>query len=92
MKAKFLTIAGTASNVTKTSFIAILCEIGRQAGLNVIPFEAQNMHGETVTHLTGAEVSAAQWYQAGDRPPNVYINPILVKPSVQSCYFSCEGA
>ncbi|MFP3018813.1 MAG: nucleotide-binding protein [Candidatus Hodgkinia cicadicola] len=92
MKAKFLTIAGTASNVGKTLFTAILCEIGRQAGLNVIPFKAQNMCGETVTHLTGAEVSAAQWYQAGDQPPNVHINPILVKPSVQSCCLFSRGS
>ncbi|MGP1914577.1 MAG: nucleotide-binding protein [Candidatus Hodgkinia cicadicola] len=91
MTAKFLTIAGTASNVGKTLLSASLCEIGRRIGLNIIPFKAQNMCGETVTQSNGAEVSAAQWFQAGDRPPSAHINPILVKPSNQSCSLFLRG-
>ncbi|MGP1911463.1 MAG: nucleotide-binding protein [Candidatus Hodgkinia cicadicola] len=92
MVTKFLTIAGTASNVGKTLLSASLCEIGRRMGLNIVPFKAQNMCSETVTHANGSEVSSAQWHQLGHQPPNAHVNPILIKPSEQSCALYLRGA
>ncbi|MFP3037718.1 MAG: AAA family ATPase [Candidatus Hodgkinia cicadicola] len=89
--AKFLMIAGTASNVGKTLLSACLCEAGRRCGMNIAPFKAQNMSGSTVAQLNGAEVSTAQWFQTGGQTISVHMNPILVKPSARDSSLLVRG-
>ena len=83
MKHKNIMILGTGSNVGKSVVTAGLCRIFVQDGYKTAPFKSQNMALNSFITKDGKEMGRAQVVQAeaAGIEPEVYMNPILLKPT-----------
>lgn len=79
---KAIMVVGTASHAGKSLITTALCRILSRRGWRVAPFKGQNMALNSYVTATGAEVGYAQAVQAwaAGVPPQVEMNPILLKP------------
>ncbi|MDP4144831.1 MAG: cobyric acid synthase [Bacillota bacterium] len=87
-------IQGTASSVGKSIITAALCRIFKQDGYKVCPYKSQNMSLNSYVTLDGKEMGRAQVLQAyaAGLQPEVYMNPILLKPtSDKKCQVIVNG-
>ena len=83
---KNIMIQGTASNVGKSIIATALCKIFAEDGYSVAPFKSQNMALNSYVTLDGFEMGRAQAVQAEACGilPEVYMNPVLLKPSADT--------
>jgi len=81
-EAKIIMVQGTGSHVGKSIVVAALCRIFLQDGYRVCPFKSQNMALNSYVTESGGEMGRAQVMQAeaSGLKPEVYMNPILIKP------------
>jgi adenosylcobyric acid synthase len=81
-EAKIIMVQGTGSHVGKSVVAAALCRIFLQDGYRVCPFKSQNMALNSYVTGSGGEMGRAQVMQAeaAGLKPEVYMNPILIKP------------
>ncbi|MGN6529281.1 MAG: cobyric acid synthase [Burkholderiaceae bacterium] len=83
---RFVMCWGTSSGAGKSWLATALCRVAARRGIDVRPFKAQNMsnNARVVAGLDGrgAEIGAAQWFQAlaAGVEPTVDMNPVLLKP------------
>lgn len=79
-------IQGTGSDVGKSVLVAGLCRAFLRRGIRVRPFKPQNMSNNAAVTPDGGEIGRAQWLQAVacKIPPNVHMNPVLIKPQSDS--------
>lgn len=80
-------LQGTSSHVGKSILTTALCRIFYQDGLTVAPFKAQNMALNSYVTKNGDEMGRAQVAQAEAAclDPSVEMNPVLLKPTGNSC-------
>lgn len=81
-----LMFLGTASSVGKSTLAAAFCRYYRKKGLKVAPFKALNISLNSFVTKEGDEIGRAQVVQAEACriEPKEYMNPILMKPSVNN--------
>ena len=87
IKSKSIMIQGTSSHVGKSVVVAAICRILVQDGYSVCPFKSQNMALNSYVTSSGGEMGRAQVVQAEAcrLEPEVYMNPILIKPVADTC-------
>ncbi len=85
--AKYIMLQGTSSHVGKSILTTALCRIFYQEGQKVVPFKAQNMALNSYVTKDGLEMGRAQVAQAEAAclEPMVDMNPVLLKPTGNSC-------
>lgn len=85
--AKTIMLQGTSSHVGKSILTTALCRIFLQDGQRVVPFKAQNMALNSYVTKAGDEMGRAQVAQAeaAGLDPVVEMNPVLLKPTGNSC-------
>lgn len=85
--ARTIMLQGTSSHVGKSILTTALCRIFLQDGKKVVPFKAQNMALNSYVTKTGGEMGRAQVAQAeaAGLDPVVEMNPVLLKPTGNSC-------
>ena len=81
--AKCLAVFGTGSDVGKSVVTTGICRALHRRGVRVAPYKAQNMSNNSGVTPEGLEMGRAQIAQAEacDLPPQVDMNPILLKPT-----------
>ena len=81
-RAAALAVLGSASDVGKSLIAAGLCRLLSDAGLDTVPFKAQNMANQAGVTADGLEMPRAQILQAiaSRQTPVVDMGPILMKP------------
>ncbi|MDQ0203675.1 cobyric acid synthase [Pectinatus haikarae] len=84
---KYIMLQGTSSHVGKSILTTALCRIFFQDGINIAPFKAQNMALNSYVTEDGREMGRAQIAQAeaAGLEPCVEMNPVLLKPTGNSC-------
>ncbi|HAQ55760.1 MAG TPA: cobyric acid synthase, partial [Anaerovibrio sp.] len=85
--AKKIMCMGTSSHVGKSILTTALCRIFYRRGKRVVPFKAQNMALNSYVTRDGDEMGRAQVAQAeaAGMEPMVDMNPVLLKPTGNSC-------
>ena len=85
--AKHIMLQGTSSHVGKSILTTALCRIFYQDGYSVVPFKAQNMALNSYVTKDGGEMGRSQVAQAeaAGIEPFVEMNPVLLKPTGNSC-------
>ena len=85
--AEYIMLQGTSSHVGKSILATALCRIFFQEGKRVVPFKAQNMALNSFVTADGREMGRAQVAQAeaAGLLPSVEMNPVLLKPTGNSC-------
>jgi adenosylcobyric acid synthase len=75
-------IQATGSDAGKSTIVAGLARLLVRRGLRVMPFKPQNMSNNAAVAEGGGEIGRAQALQARAArvPPNVHMNPVLLKP------------
>ncbi|MDP2703583.1 MAG: cobyric acid synthase CobQ, partial [Candidatus Rokubacteria bacterium] len=81
-----LAVLGTASDVGKSVVTTGLCRLLADAGVDVVPFKAQNMANQAGVTRDGLEMPRAQILQAhaARQEPHVDMGPILLKPVTET--------
>jgi adenosylcobyric acid synthase len=84
---KAIFVGGTASNVGKSWMATALCRTLFRRGVRVAPFKAQNMSNNSFPCLSGGEIGRSQVAQAEacGLEPEPAMNPVLLKPTGDSC-------
>jgi adenosylcobyric acid synthase len=85
--ANYIMLQGTSSHVGKSILTTALCRIFYREGRRVVPFKAQNMALNSYVTKEGLEMGRAQVAQAeaAGLEPMVDMNPVLLKPTGNSC-------
>ena len=85
--ANYIMMMGTSSHVGKSILATAFCRIFYQEGRKVVPFKAQNMALNSYVTKDGGEMGRAQVAQAeaAGLEPCVDMNPVLLKPTGNSC-------
>ncbi|MCS3901344.1 cobyric acid synthase CobQ [Methanococcus voltae] len=80
--AKFIMVAGTASNSGKTVMVSGICRMLANKGYKVAPFKSQNMSLNSRVSKENGEIAVAQYTQsvAAKVEPSIHFNPVLLKP------------